>query len=385
MASANQRLRERRDLMLMTQEELADLVGVSEVTVRRWESGWGRQPQPLHLRRLCEVLDATPAELGFVADELTAPSALKALGIEADDVPDLQEIQAAVLRLRRSYSTTPPAELRRRVDERLRQTRRLLNGRGRPSWRRDLLEAASWLALLRATVLADLGQFEAAQTALYCARELAREIGHREIEAWTWETAAWMAATDSRQYEARELAGMGMEVASFRSHGLVAATLQRARINGALGDERATVRDLLAGERALSAVGEVTYIDNHYLIDPSKAAFFASGAMAALRRPAETIEHAAEVVRRSEDPSTRNYWPMRVANARLEWAMALADLGDEDEAYAMARLALDRQWFRPDTERRTRMLLRRLRDPRLRADLSGELEERIRTSLPSGL
>ncbi len=78
------------------------------------------------------------------------------------------------------------------------------------------------------------------------------------------------------------------------------------------------------------------------------------GGPAALRRPVETIEHAAEVVRRSEDPSTRNYLPMRVANARLEWAMALADQGDEDEAFAMARLALDRQWFRPDTERRTR-------------------------------
>jgi hypothetical protein len=176
-----------------------------------------------------------------------------------------------------------------------------------------------------------------------------------------------------------------MGVAPFGSHGLVAATLQRARINGALGDEAATVRDLLAGERALAATGKVHYLDDHYLIDPSKAAFFASGAMAALRRPAETIEHAAEVVRRSDDPSTRNYWPMRVANARLEWAMALADLSEEGEAYAMALHALDQQWFRPDTERRTRMFLRRLRDTRLRDDLSGELEERIRTSRPVSL
>jgi hypothetical protein len=65
--------------------------------------------------------------------------------------------------------------------------------------------------------------------------------------------------------------------------------------------------------------------------------------------------------------------------------MALADQGDEDEAFAMARLALDRQWSAPDTERRTRMLLRRLRDPRLRADLSGELDQRVRRTPPSGL
>jgi hypothetical protein len=95
--------------------------------------------------------------------------------------------------------------------------------------------------------------------------------------------------------------------------------------------------------------------------------------MAQLGRPAETIEHAAEVVRASEDPATRNFWPMRVANARVEWATALADLGDEDAAVAMAERGLDRQWFRPDTERRMRTLLARMRDPRLR----GVLVERL--------
>ena len=78
--------------------------------------------------------------------------------------------------------------------------------------------------------------------------------------------------------------------------------------------------------------------------------------MAQLRRPAETIEHAAEVVRAGEDPRTRNYWPMRVANARVEWATALVELCEEDAAAAMAAQALERQWFRPDTERRMRKI-----------------------------
>jgi hypothetical protein len=58
-----------------------------------------------------------------------------------------------------------------------------------------------------------------------------------------------------------------------------------------------------------------------------------------------------------------------------------------ENAYGLAEavVALDRQWFRPDTERRTRMLLRRLRDPRLRADLSGKLDRRARRTPPSGL
>jgi len=53
---------------------------------------------------------------------------------------------------------------------------------------------------------------------------------------------------------------------------------------------------------------------------------------------------------------------MRVANARIEWAMALVDLGEEDEAADQARTALDPTWFRPDTEKRMRRLLAQMRD-----------------------
>jgi len=295
--------------------------------------------------------------------------------IEPQDPPDPEDVESSVLRLRRSYSTTPPAELRRRVDVRLRQVRRLLSGQTRPARRRSLLEAAAWLALLRGTAQADLSDYEAAETSVHVARQLARALGHREIEAWTWETTAWMAATDGRQRDALEMAGVGVQVAPPGGFGLVAATLQRARIRGALADEDGAVRDLLAGQKALAAAGEAVCPDDHYSIDPAKAAFFVSGTMAHLRRPAETIEHAAEVVSAGEDPRTRNYWPMRVANARVEWATALVDLGDEDAAAALAAQALEQRWFRPDTERRMRTLLARMRDPRLRSELAEKLHE----------
>ena len=385
----NHLLRDARRRSLLTQEEFASRVGVSAVTVRRWEQG--QRPQPHYIRELCSVLGASPSELGFLVDPAadtlvrigSVPRALETLGLDPDDEPDRGDLDAAVLRLRRSYSTTPPDELRNRVDERLRQVRRLLCG-DHAEWRSDLLRAASWLALLRATVLVDLRQFEAAETGVRAARELAQESGDREAEAWTWETAAWIAATDGRQLDARELATAGIDVAPKGSHGLVAVTLQRARINGALGDETAAVHDLLAGERALAAASPVQYVDDHYSIDPAKAAFFASGAMAALHRPAETIEHAAEVVRVSEDKNSRNYWPMRVANARIEWAIALVDLGKEDEAAVRATEALDPAWFRPDTEKRMGRLLGRMRDPVLRAELRGLLADRLRGSLAAG-
>ncbi len=56
------RLRELRRAKLLTQRELADRVGVWYQTVQGWESG-ERRPRPAAMRKLCEVLEVTPAEL----------------------------------------------------------------------------------------------------------------------------------------------------------------------------------------------------------------------------------------------------------------------------------------------------------------------------------
>src|SRR5207244_12686318 len=121
------------------------------------------------------------------------------MGIEPCDQPRSYALQTAGTPLERAYSTTPPGELKERIDVRLRQIRRLLEGETRSPRRRQLLEAAGWLALLRATAQADASQFEDAHTSLYVARDLARRLGHTDLEAWTYETGAWMAATDRRQ------------------------------------------------------------------------------------------------------------------------------------------------------------------------------------------
>jgi hypothetical protein len=55
--------------------------------------------------------------------------------------------------------------------------------------------------------------------------------------------------------------------------------------------------------------------------------------------------------------------------------MALTDLGEEDEAAAMAARALEPLWWRPDTERRMMALLARMRDRRLRSQLAGQMHE----------
>lgn len=57
-----QRLREIRKRIGITQEELANKINVSSKTLQRWE--WGeRQPRMEELKKLCEVLHVTEAEL----------------------------------------------------------------------------------------------------------------------------------------------------------------------------------------------------------------------------------------------------------------------------------------------------------------------------------
>ena len=62
----NKRLREQRELKGWTQEQLAEQVGVSAVTVSRWESGI--LPGLYHRSKLCELFGKSPQELGFMRE-----------------------------------------------------------------------------------------------------------------------------------------------------------------------------------------------------------------------------------------------------------------------------------------------------------------------------
>ena len=55
-------LKHLRELMLLSQSELAHLVGVSLQTIYEWEHARAR-PSPVNRRKLVEVLKITPAEL----------------------------------------------------------------------------------------------------------------------------------------------------------------------------------------------------------------------------------------------------------------------------------------------------------------------------------
>ncbi|MBJ7597754.1 helix-turn-helix domain-containing protein [Candidatus Nephthysia bennettiae] len=351
------RLRERREQLHYSQEELAELVGVSELTVRRWEAG--QRPQPLHLRQLCETLEAAPGELGFGASDdepLREAAEVAALAGASEAGEGVLEITAeAVDRLRRAYSRTPPEALLRALQERLRVVRRLLEGQLRVGQRRELLDAAGWLSLELGTVYFDLDRSEPAHAWRDVALTLSQEAGDDELRAWSWETPSWFAFAEQRFADSVELAERGLGVAPGSSVE-VALYLQQARAWARLRDTSAALEGIRRAARALEGLTEPKHLDDHYVFDPAKADFFIAGAYALLdlAKPAE--HHAREFIRQAGQLGSQNYWPVRVSSARMELGFALLQQGRLDEAAAEAAEGFQAPMIHRGTLRRAREL-----------------------------
>lgn len=76
----NTRLRHERELRGWTQEEVAERIGTTAVSVSRWENGT-YIPDMFHRNKLCELYQKNPQELGFVSEKVDSersPSAFEA-------------------------------------------------------------------------------------------------------------------------------------------------------------------------------------------------------------------------------------------------------------------------------------------------------------------
>ena len=297
----------------------------------------------------------------------------------------ISNLEGAVLRLRRSYSTTPPRVLGEQLAAYLATVQRLLRGRLMLTQRRDVMAQAGWLALLYGTVWLDRAVTVRAWNYRNAALHTAQELGHTELEAWAWETPAWFALMEGRFRDAAEFCERGRAVAP-QSSVLVALNAQEARARGRLGQRDETIAAIQRAERVIERIPPPEDLSDHYTFDPAKVDFYAATAFLALDEPERAEYHARNVIAASSDAGSPNYWPTRVGSARMDLSLALAQRHEIDAAGYEANLAFEGPFVRLSTLVRAQAVMRALapyRDVAEVRDFSGRLDEAVRAARPA--
>ena len=105
-AHVGKRIRHRRWMVGMTQQQLADKVGIKFQQIQKYETGMNR----VSASRLWDIADALGVQISFFFEGLDAASAA-ARAVEGDILGDKEALE-----LVRSYYSIPEAQRRRLFD-----------------------------------------------------------------------------------------------------------------------------------------------------------------------------------------------------------------------------------------------------------------------------
>ncbi len=254
----------------------------------------------------------------------------------------LDHLEGAATELGRAYTTRPPAELfaiarayRTRVHE-------LIQGRHTLAEGRELYVYAAWLDELLAWLAHDLGDLLPAWAFAVDGFEHAGQAGHSELCAWAATSMAEIALDQDRPDRALSAAAKGIEQAPVSHPLAVRLRAHAARAYARLG-EPGKCQDLLTETDTLwdrvSATPSAT-LDPGTLADYALCAYPAT-AYLSLRDFGAAKRHAEEAVAAAEARSPQQpAIPSPGALSRVYLAIALAELGQPDEAIGQAQRAL---------------------------------------------
>ncbi|MEU0100994.1 helix-turn-helix domain-containing protein [Streptomyces sp. NPDC006267] len=361
MTSRRRRFAERRKACGYNQEEFAEAVGADRSTVQRWESG-KNDPQPWQRPKIAKALKVTAGELDtllipdayvplqppsgwlsvpppssddeFDAFELARRVAASGVGNET-----LSRLENSFDELAMKYPATPPQELLERVRKHSAYVAHLMDARMTLAEQRRLYVVGGWFQLLGATLHIDLNQEHAATARLQTAATLAQHAGHREIEAWCYETDAWRVLTDGEYGRALELSKVAQELAPAGSSVAIQATAQEGRARARLGEATETYDAIERVQQMSGALVPSKGTEHHYQYDPGKSLAYTATTLAWVGDPAaETF--AREVIKRLSPADDIQKWPRRVASANIDLALTLIRGDRIDEACNAAQRAI---------------------------------------------
>ncbi|MFL4904327.1 helix-turn-helix domain-containing protein [Streptomyces sp. MMS24-I2-30] len=252
---------------------------------------------------------------------------------QANDVGNatLERLERAFDGLAMAYPKAKPEDLLRQVCKHSTYVGKLLDGRMTLSQHRRLLVVGGWLSLLGATAHIDLMQDDAATALLETAATLAREAGHREIEAWCYETEAWRVLTDGDYVRAVDLSRAAQEIAPAGGSAIIQATAQEGRASARLGNGKETYSAVERVQDLSAAIGTPDTPEHHYRYDPGKALSYTATTLAWLGDSAAE-PYAREVIKKLSPSDDVSQWPRRVASANIDLALVLLKADRLDEA-----------------------------------------------------
>lgn len=328
-----------------------DQLDTAVATVKRWEAGRVAEPGDKFKAAIASMFDLPLAD--FWAAERPLPSSVPE-ALDPDEFVDLIDSfrsssvsqasldQAAVQveRLCSEYASRPAAQLLPEIHRWVQALHDLRTSGGLSlKGYSQVYEMTGWLALLRSCLLYDQGLEADSTAARVAAQGLAEELGDGPMGAWGWEIQAWVALTkgDMPQVVAFSDAGIALAPES-----PVAAQLwaQKAKAWSRMGDRHKTEVALEHVRHVLDHNPLPTNVRNHFVVDPTKASFYAMDAYRVLGENSQAHAMAETIVRTSTTPTGEVISPMRLAEAQLTQALVAARSGDVAGAMSLAETAL---------------------------------------------
>ncbi|WP_431980304.1 XRE family transcriptional regulator [Streptomyces qinglanensis] len=295
--------------------------------------------------RLAGLALATPAAAGQILDQAAAEAMEFTRQAEASALGSgtLDHLDLAVSEFNHAYSLKPPAALFDAVLDYRRKVNALLKGRCTHRQQRELLAFAGWMSELLAWLAHDLGDARTGIAFTTDAFVHGQQAGHGQLCAWAMDAAASINLYEQRPDRARQAALKGLTEAPGDHPLTVRLHAQEARAAAADGDAEGFTTAFQAAEGAYRLLPPRS--PRRFGMDTAPLADYALTSYPATScvwlGQAETArQHAEHALATYQAAPAASRSPSREAIARIDLALAHAQLGDPDDAVALGHQAL---------------------------------------------
>ncbi len=241
-------------------------------------------------------------------------------------------------KLCRDYPSVPTPELQQKLKRLYSRMMRLRQGRMTFAQHKELIALSGWVTALLACVDWDMNEREAAETARAATFRFAKEVGHSELMAWSYEMQAWFALTEGRYSDVTSIAKAAQTIGGENS-AIVQLIMQEARGWSRLGNRKAAESAMERGYNLLQRLPAIDY-PRHFIYDRTKFPFYVASCYQWLGDDVQAEEFANQVFRECATNGTTQRSPMRLAEVHITLGLIQAQRGDLEAAVESGSHAL---------------------------------------------